>query len=955
MTVEALSQSLQLIAWFIALVELIVALYNLVLNAWHPSNRHTSAYLLLVAANTYALGAMTGANSLQEARIPAVLLGVTTTAIQSGLLAVVIVLLKPEWRRNRMRWLLLISYLFAFLPAILTAIDLGFGTRLFYTGINPSTYSGGFLATPEYLQGSLAVPIRMIELGGFAVALLLVLLYFSFFDRQLSATSRRLARLLLVAEIAAAAGQGLLINQNIRLNGIAALVSSTIFAVAYGYASYHQMISDRRSQRGSLQIRVTGLIAVVTIPLVLAVIAFLSTQAAKQFEADASKIIDGKARSMAATSQLWLDQQAKALQSLAAMPAIQSMDSVQQRPYLQAMANAHPEIYLVSTTDLSGMNVARNDDEVPKDYSDQLWFKQAASGYPVTYQTLIGRTSNVPALVISVPIRNEHGVIVGVSMFASYLDILADEIKAARLGTTGYGYIVDENNQIIAHPDSNLVTDRLDLSDYPPISSLHSGQEGFIRFSDDIGRTWRAETIQLSNGWGVVVQQEQQELLIPLGRFQQFAGLVLVFGGLFTLFIITLTIRQSFRPIRTLLETANAIAQGDLTRVAPVESEDELGMLAKTFNAMTAQLNALILNLEERVQERTQALERRAVQLQVTAEVARESSSIRNLEELLGKTVGLISERFGFYHTGIFLLDDRGEYAVLRAANSEGGQDMLANGHKLQVGQTGLVGYVTSHGEPRIALDVGEDAVYFNNPYLPETRSEISLPLKTRGRIIGALDVQSREPAAFGPEDVEILQILADQIALAIENARLLTESQETLNELETLYGNQVRQAWQERLSNRSIAFSLDSLGVKRTPANRLTPENGKSDQQTLKAPIQLRGQPLGSLALRRSENQAPWTEDEARLVNETVQQIALALENARLLETVQRNAHHEQLVGQIAARTQSSLDLESVMKIAVQEIGLAIDAAKVQINLRNEIHTPETEQLEKVTLDSGS
>jgi len=955
MTADSFSQSLQMIAWFIALLELIVAIYNLVLNAWHTSNRYTSAYLLLIAVNTYAFGAMTGARTVQEAQLPSILIGITTPAIQSALLAVIIVLLKPEWKQTRMRWLVRLGALFAIFPAVFTVIDLTFGTHLFYTGINPLTYPGGFLATPEILQGIIARPLRIIEFGVFAVAIILVLAYFSFFDRGLSRSSRRLAWLLLAAELIAAAGQALLINPTIRLYGISALISSTIFAVTYGFASYQQMISERRSQRGSLQIRLTALVAAVTIPLVLAVVLFLGNEAARQFENDASKMIDDRAETIAAASQLWLDQQVRGLESLTAMPAIQSMDAVQQRPYLQAVANAHPELFLVSTTDLAGMNVARSDAEEPQDFSDQLWFKQAVNGSRITYQTLTSNTGDVPRLVISAPVRNENGALIGVAMFASYLDTLQNEVMKGRLGSTGYSYIIDEHNQILAHPDSALVEDQLESSDYPPVASLRSGQEGIASFTDQSGRTWRAKSSSLSNGWGIIVQQEEKDYLAPLRLFQRSAGIILVLGGLFILFIVTLTIRQSFRPVRSLLETANAITHGDLDRVAPVESEDELGVLASTFNTMTAQLRELISNLENKVHERTQDLERRAVQLQVTAEVARESSSIQNLEELLRHTAQLISDRFGYYHAGIFLLDEQGEYAVLRAANSAGGQAMLVNGHKLQVGQTGIVGYVTEYGEPRIALDVGEDAVYFNNPFLPETRSEISLPLKVRGRVIGALDVQSKQPVAFGTEDVEILQILADQIALAIENARLLTESQETLAELESLYGNQVREAWKERLGNRAIAYSLDPLGIKRIASPQKPSDEDDRNEHVLSAPIQLRGQSLGSIVLRRTNNQLPWKEDDVKLVNEAVKQVALALENARLIETVQKNAYHEQLVGQIAARTQSSLDLESVMRIAVQEIGLAIDAARVQISLRKEVASPDTETVEELIFHPGN
>ena len=167
--------------------------------------------------------------------------------------------------------------------------------------------------------------------------------------------------------------------------------------------------------------------------------------------------------------------------------------------------------------------------------------------------------------------------------------------------------------------------------------------------------------------------------------------------------------------------------------------------MAKTFNSMTGRVRDLIGNLEQRVAERTQALERRAIQLQAAADVGGTAARLRDLDELLRQVTRLISQRFGFYHVGIFLLDERGEYAVLRASNSEGGQRMLTRGHKLKVGQVGIVGYVTGAGEARIALNVGEDIQYFNNPDLPTTQSEMALPLIVGGRILGALDIQSSQ------------------------------------------------------------------------------------------------------------------------------------------------------------------------------------------------------------------
>ncbi len=179
--------------------------------------------------------------------------------------------------------------------------------------------------------------------------------------------------------------------------------------------------------------------------------------------------------------------------------------------------------------------------------------------------------------------------------------------------------------------------------------------------------------------------------------------------------------QEMARSVAELRQGVARIGGGDLTYELRIRTGDEIEELGNEFNRMAAQLKGLITGLEERVAERTRDLERRTTQLQAAAEVAREAAAIRNLDALLDDVVHLISDRFGFYHAGIFLLDDAREYAVLRAASSEGGQRMLARGHKLAVGKIGIVGFVAGSGQPRIALDVGEDAVFFDNPDLPLT------------------------------------------------------------------------------------------------------------------------------------------------------------------------------------------------------------------------------------------
>jgi GAF domain-containing protein len=137
-----------------------------------------------------------------------------------------------------------------------------------------------------------------------------------------------------------------------------------------------------------------------------------------------------------------------------------------------------------------------------------------------------------------------------------------------------------------------------------------------------------------------------------------------------------------------------------------------------------------------------------------------------------------------------------GQFAVLQVANSEGGQRMLERGHKLEVGQTGIVGNVAQSGKTRIVLDVGSDAVYFDNPDLPDTRSEMALPLNLRGQTIGVLDVQSLKPGAFNESDANTLGILADHVAVTIDNARLFEQSRLALSELQSLYRQYQTQEW---------------------------------------------------------------------------------------------------------------------------------------------------------------
>ena len=350
--------------------------------------------------------------------------------------------------------------------------------------------------------------------------------------------------------------------------------------------------------------------------------------------------------------------------------------------------------------------------------------------------------------------------------------------------------------------------------------------------------------------------------------------------------------------------------------------------------------------LEEQVTERTAALARRSTQLEAAAQVAREAVAIRDVDALLEETARLISSRFGFYHAGIFLVDEAAEYAVLKAASSEGGQRMLARKHRLRVGHEGIVGYVTGKGVPRVALDVGEDAVFFDNPDLPATRSEMALPLLVRGQIIGALDVQSREPAAFTDEDVTVLQTLADQLAVAISNARLFQQAEERLEAERRIYGELSRQAWQALLHERpEMEERYDPQGI--LPADGqwrremdLALREGRpvgGDEETpatLAAPIRVRDQVIGVLDAHKPPHAGRWTPEETRLLETLADQLGVALESARLYQDVQRRAAREQLAGEVTARMRETLDIDTVLQTAVREMREILGLAEAEVRI---------------------
>ena len=340
-------------------------------------------------------------------------------------------------------------------------------------------------------------------------------------------------------------------------------------------------------------------------------------------------------------------------------------------------------------------------------------------------------------------------------------------------------------------------------------------------------------------------------------------------------------------------------------------------------------------SLEEQARELAQANvlnTHRVEQLRLVAEVANSAASIQELERLLATISELISQRFNVYHTGIFLLDNSREYALLRAASSEGGQKMLMRGYRLEVDAREVVCSVITSGNPRIALDLGMGSAYFNNPDLPETRSEIALPLKIAGETIGALDLQSVESDAFSQEDIEILSILANQLAIAIQNARSFESARRAVQDAETAYQQLTGETWSQFAKGQPmLGYHFDGV-----EARSISQEIDEAAGAILQVPVRLRGKEIGKIKLRSMAPNRIWSEDEITMTESIAERAALSLENARLLEDAQRRAAKEVAISEMSTKISGASESELIMAATVSELQRLLGASEVTFRLSN-------------------
>lgn len=369
-------------------------------------------------------------------------------------------------------------------------------------------------------------------------------------------------------------------------------------------------------------------------------------------------------------------------------------------------------------------------------------------------------------------------------------------------------------------------------------------------------------------------------------------------------------------PLRDLIGIFTLIEKGDMKQRARFSATDEIGELAIYFNRMITRLEELQLSLEKRVEEQTE-------KLRASNEVGRIASTILDPDVLVTQVVSLVAKTFGYYYVAVFLVSENGRWAEIKEATGAAGEALKARRHRLQVGGNSMVGSAIADHEAKVAMDVGKTAVRFNNPLLPGTRSELALPLLVGERVIGALDVQSTREADFKPDDIATLQNLASQVAVTIENARLFREMENALEELRQVNRQTINSTWTEKLRASRLEYSAESS---------LPPDSDPAREVAIN--LSLRDQPIGLIQMQIN---ADWSHEDQAWVDSLATQVAISLENARLIEESSQSALRERLSASIIQKLWASSTVDGILQTAVRELGRALEASEATIEIKVE------------------
>ncbi len=468
--------------------------------------------------------------------------------------------------------------------------------------------------------------------------------------------------------------------------------------------------------------------------------------------------------------------------------------------------------------------------------------------------------------------------------------------------------------------------------------------------------------------WSVVVVQPESVLLAPVkAQTRDALLLALVIAGVVAGVAVGVG-QLLIGPLARLTDTAARVSAGDLTAQAHVESQDEVGALAAAFNAMTGRLRSMIDTLGERVSERTQ-------QLQTVVDISQRLTAILDLSDLLHQVVTVTKETFNYYHVHIYLLDDEGENLIVAEGYGQAGAELKRQAHSISFNAPqSLVARAARERKVITVENVRDDPNWLPNELLPDTQAEMAVPVMIGDDIVGVLDVQSDRVGGLTTEDEAIQQALANQVAVAVRNARAFSRTQEALYEAQRLQRLYIKQSW-EKLARSQPVTDYEFRGSSLSPLQEITtPEalaalqqgqtvelnwpsatgetaNGdgaakpfplddvphETDIHAMATPLKLRDQVIGVLGIHDQNPNRRWTEDEIALVEAVSEQMSLALESARLFEETQHRAAREEVIARLTQAVWGGDDIQAVLSNAVANLGETLQASRVVLRLGTE------------------
>ncbi|MDX1521398.1 MAG: GAF domain-containing protein [Anaerolineae bacterium] len=633
--------------------------------------------------------------------------------------------------------------------------------------------------------------------------------------------------------------------------------------------------------------------------------------------------------------------------------------------YLNRVLKESPDILHLLILDQEGQVILSTDTSQEDNFhvTDTFFIEGLKDTYSqnVYFLPTINRTTITLATPLDLETGQERGVLV------AHLDLnRLDEIVLDRagLGETGETYLVDSLNVFIAQA-------RVDQAAFPRgvhtegIDRALSGENGNALYLNYEGMPvigvyrWLAD-----QEMALLAEIEQGEALAPVNDL----GLVIILITLVVIGLVSvagyLIARQISRPVLAIAETASQVAVGNLKQRVPVMTKDEIGSLALAFNQMTAQLEELYTTLEERIEARTRRLE-------IVATLGERLSGILNLESLMIEVVNQIKESFGYYHAHIYLIDDTGENLVLAAGTGEAGAEMKAQGHAISLNANSLVARSARSGKIVNVADVREVPDWLPNPLLPNTCSEMAVPIMLEGRVNGVLDVQDDDVGGLDEGDENLLRSLANQVAVAIRNARLFEQIETALAEARAAQEKYISEAWQKTkiapkghrylyTSSEVVQFDEEKQNMVAELQRRALEQEGptilEDEPRAIVAPIRLGQQKIGAVQLYNSHSQ-PVLDDELAIIEAIIDQFAQTAENLRLFEETRERAGREQTIREITDRLRAAPNLGDLLETAARELGqrLGVPHTVMELGIQSDEQQLMPDQNGQIAGNSGN